>query len=266
MKGNSAEILRALLPKPETLLDALAPEGWVRSPLHRVFHPTAEQRAEEVRRFRRGIEDLSRREAANSLPRADEGAVFQAQASCDTVGDPAREVVELLGLALWDIFSGGHSVIDANGSADDLGTFRGAARFIAEILEERYPAFGRRGYIDFYMGTTLVAHRADLRPVYRWIFHRLREAGRDWRYVFPRIQIVQLSERDDEGFETYDPSVAVRAELERGKQEEELRALEEKLDRAHEEAVERARHEPPPSAVAAYRDVYGALPEGWPPR
>jgi len=57
----------------------------------------------------------------------------------------------------------------------------------------------------------------------------------------------------------------VRAELEREKRGEEFRALEEELDRAHEEAVERARRMPPPPTVAAYRDVYGRFPIGWPP-
>jgi hypothetical protein len=178
---------------------------------------------------------------------------------------PEREVVELLGLALWDIFSGGHSVIDAEGRAHHLGSFRSAAALIAEVFEERYPALGRREYIDFYMGTVMVAHRADLRPVYRWIFQRLREAGRDWCYVFPRIHVVRLPEEDDTGFEAYDPSEAVRTEFERSKREEEFRALEEKLNRAHDEALERARRMPPPPTVAAYRDVYGVLPEGWPP-
>jgi hypothetical protein len=39
----------------------------------------------------------------------------------------------------------------------------------------------------------------------------------------------------------------------------------EELGHLNDEAVERARLEPPPATVAAYRDVYGELPEGWPP-
>jgi TPP-dependent pyruvate/acetoin dehydrogenase alpha subunit len=74
-----------------------------------------------------------------------------------------------------------------------------------------------------------------------------------------------LPEIEDSGFESYDPSTAVRAELERGQREEELRALMEELGRLNDEAVERARRDPPPATVAAYRDVYGELPEGWPP-
>lgn len=262
------ELLLALLPESEALLGALAPEGWARSPLHRVFHPTAEQRFEEARRFRRAVRGLSRGGAVETSPQSTVGdleAVSEVSVPCGTAPDPEREVVELLGLALWDIFSDGHSVIDAEGRVHDLGSFRGSAGFIAEVIEERYPAFGRRDYIDFYMGTVLVGHRADLRPVYRWIFDRLRVAGRDWRYVFPRIYVGRVSEEDDGGFEEYDPSTAVRAELEHEEREEEFRALEEELDRAHDEAVEQAHRMPPPPTVSAYRDVYGVLPIGWPP-
>lgn len=257
MTNRAAKLLRAILPEPKTLLDALAPEGWTRSPLHRVFHPTPEQRAEEARRFREVIENPQ----AGAIH---EGTVSDARAPRDTAPDPEREVVELLGMALWDVFSNGNSVVDAEGRAHDLGSFRSAAGLIAQVFEERYPAFGPRDYLDFYMGTTLISHRADLRPLYRWIFDCLRQAGRDWRFVFPRIHAIRLPEAEEEDFEAYDPSRAVQAELERGRREEEFRALKEKLDRMHEQAVARARHLPPPSTVAAYRDVYGVLPEGWP--
>ena len=183
----------------------------------------------------------------------------------DAVPDPEREVVELLGMALWDVFSHGNSVVDAEGTVHDLGSFRGAAGFIAEVFEERYPALERRDYLDFYMGTTLIARRADLRPLYRWIFDRLRAAGRDWRFVLPRLHVIRLPDIEDSGFESYDPSMAVHAEFEPGQREEELRAFMEELGRLNDEAVERARREPPPATVTAYRDAYGELPEGWPP-
>ena len=63
----------------------------------------------------------------------------------------------------------------------------------------------------------------------------------------------------------YDPSRAVAAELERTKESSDD-DLEASLERMHDEAVARARNESLPATVAAYRDVYGRLPQGWPHR
>lgn len=168
--------------------------------------------------------------------------------------------------ALWDVFSQNHSVVDRDGAPYDLGSFRASAAFIAEAVHRRYPQLGRRyGYLDFYMGTALCGHRADLRPVYRWIFKRLKEEGCDWHYSFPRLYLVEFSAEDDAGgFLDYDPSDAFRSNLERAERAEEREALAEALERDHREAIRRARHEPLPATVAAYRDVFGRLPEGWP--
>ena len=167
-------------------------------------------------------------------------------------------------MTLWDVFSHGNSVVDAEGRAYDLGSFRSSAGYLADLLEQRYPGLGRRDYMDYYMGTALVAHRADLQPVYRWIFGRLRDAGCDWRYEFPRIHVLRFDWEEEAGFESYDPSAAVEAGLLRAAREEEFRRFQEELDRTHEEVLDRARAGPPPGIVAAYRYVYGALPQGWP--
>ncbi|MGH7565181.1 MAG: hypothetical protein ACREK5_12280 [Gemmatimonadota bacterium] len=179
--------------------------------------------------------------------------------------EPEREVVELVGMALWDIFSDNHSVVDGEGTVYDLGSFRGSGALIAEAIEECYPTLGARyGYLDFFMGTTLVRQRAGLLPVYRWIFEHLKETGCDWRYSFPRLYLVRLREEDAESFEDYDPSEAVRSELERSEMEEELRSLSDALERDYREAIRRARVRPFPATVEAYSRVYGELPAGWP--
>jgi len=43
-----------------------------------------------------------------------------------------------------------------------------------------------------------------------------------------------------------------------------MEALAAELAEAHEENVRRACHLPLPATVDAYRDVFGALPDGWP--
>lgn len=185
---------------------------------------------------------------------------------------PPSRRVELLGRALWDVFSRNHTVVGPEGRPCDLGSFRASAGFIADAANRLHPPPGRKyGYLDFYMGAALVQDGDRLLPVYRWIFERLQERGCDWRYSFPRLHLVRLSSgfgSDDDprepGYLTYDPSDAVRADLSVGEEERELRSLREEIERRNAEAVRRARHEPLPPAVAAYREVYGRLPEGWP--
>lgn len=258
-----AELLGHLLLEPAELLEALAPDGWERSPLRHVFHPTADQVREERERVARNLASwLGGAEAGEGAegrsPREDPASVPE---------EPEREVVELLGRTLWDIFSDNHSVVDAEGVAYDLGSFRGSGGFIAEALNDRYPWLGRRyHYLDFYMGSALIGGRADLGPVYRWIFARLQAADCDWIYSFPRLYLIDFRgarrQADDEL--AYDPSEAVAAELEEAEHRKERDALSRRLDEAHEEAVRHAREKPLPATVAAYRDVFGALPEGWP--
>ncbi|MBI4546280.1 MAG: hypothetical protein HY703_13885 [Gemmatimonadetes bacterium] len=264
-----AELLHRFLLDPGELLEALAPGGWERSPLLRIFHPTAEQLRAERESMRRNLAALSGRpEPAVEEEAEAEEAVAEAEPNGAT-GDaiaPEREIVDLLGRALWDVFSQNHAVIDAGGREFNLGSFRGSAGFIADSLNRRYAGLGvGYDYLDFYMGTTLGADRADLRPLYRWIFARLKEAGCRWIYSFPRLYLVDFGCRprfDD--WSSYDPSEAVKAELEEAERAKELETLADKLQRWYEDDVRRARHEPLPAIVAAYREVFGGLPEGWP--
>lgn len=292
-EGVCAELLGRLLLEPPDLLEAFAPEGWERSPLRLVFNPTAEQLREERERIARnltswlggteaaeGREDRSPDGDAGRSPSApsdsilDDGPPAEGDPGAGVLGDatsipeePEREVVELLGRTLWDIFSDNHTVVDSRGVAYDLGSFRGSGGFIAEALNERYPrSGGRYDYLDFYMGSALMGGRADLGPVYRWIFSRLRAAGCDWIFSFPRLHVVDLRGADVHVDDElgYDPGEAVRADLEEAEHRAELDALSRRLDEQHREAVRRAREEPLPATVAAYRDIFGVLPEGWP--
>jgi hypothetical protein len=127
-------------------------------------------------------------------------------------------------------------------------------------------------YMDFYCGTQMVGGRADLTGVYRFIFRRLRAAGCDWRYTFPRLHLVDLrplgdalKERDESSQFDYDPSAAFAQEAERAEKDAEIAETRAQLDDSYCEAVAAAREGPPPLTVAAYRAEYGEWPEGWPP-
>jgi hypothetical protein len=255
------QLLTRLLLPPSDLLTALAPDGWERSPLVLICHPTEEQCRSELESWRRNSSPL--RGGIDTSSQTDEQTVDVPE----TPVEPEREVVDLIGAILWDVFSDNHSVVDDHGTEFDLGSFRGSAGFIAESINNTYPSLDRGlGYLDFYMGTWHSARRADLRPVYRWVFSRLREAGCNWRFTFPRVYLFSVGhEPQSDDPLTYDPSEAVRAALEEDERAKATRKLQEDLERSHQDAVEEARNAPPPTIVLAYRDVYGAFPVGWPP-
>jgi hypothetical protein len=256
-------LLDRWLLSPGELLAVLAPEGWNNSPLLRCYHPTPEQRRREAAAFRENLTWWSRLTA----PRRAEDEILVSEPGEDTLPvDPEREVVDLVGLVLWDVFSDNHTVFDPDG-AFHLGSFRGAAGFLAEEMNVRYRQWGiGRDYMDLYMGTIWLSRRADLGPAYRWVFAGLREGGCDWRYAFPRLSLVSFAE-DGEPADGVgdDPSAAIAAELEAADRERERAELQERLDAAHTEAVTEALRQPPPTIVRAYHDVYRVWPRGWPP-
>jgi hypothetical protein len=185
--------------------------------------------------------------------------------------DAPREIRELVGQCLWDIFSDHHDVVAPDGRVVHLGSFRGSGALIAEYLND-LPCEVTYDYMDFYLGTIWVAQRADLTPLYRMIFRRLMQAGFDWTYHFPRLQLVDLRPlrealpaEQQTDWEDYDPSAAYTKHQEEQEHAKHLAEMRDALDNDYREAVEQARQNPPPSTVVAYQSVYGRLPKGWPP-
>lgn len=257
------------------LLQELAPAGWDLSPLLRVYHPTVEQVYEEAVRIHANIQGLL---APRGRPRQNPPPTLE-EVRRSHREDPVRpreECADLLARCLWDIFSDNHEVFTSEGSLVDLGSFRSSAGFIADLCNRlegpEGPAMGGKDYMDFYMGTIWIARRADLAPVYALIFRRLKALGLDWRYVRPRLYLVDLSGLresleggDQPEWVGYDPSEAFAREQEERKRQRELAGLRESLDQAYRESIEEARKGPPPRTVQAYRQVYGRWPGGWPP-
>ena len=210
----------------------LAPEGWATSPLCGIYHPTAVQVYEETVQMRRNLENLPLTRRRDAPPPAPEPTLAEIAAGhVDSPVEPERELQELVGRCLWDIFCDNHDVIAEDGRRLDLGSMRSGGGFLAEVLnkqdgpkpearpempeelmkmmrgdaaqDEKTSAFmvemieemvgdGGYTYLDFYMGTSMMSGRADLVPVYAMIFRRLRARGSDWRYSFPRIYAVDM--------------------------------------------------------------------------
>lgn len=252
------------------VLQELAPAGWENSPLLAVFHPSLAQSYEETLRLHRNVCALRRPNDPHPLPPEptfDEVARDFQERPVETV----REVRELVGQCLWDLFSDGHEVTATDGRALDLGSFRASGGFLAEILNRQTGA-EHYDYLDFYMGTIWVAQRADLTPVYQMIFRRFQGRRLDWIYHFPKLYAVDLrplkealDEKHDPDWLNYSPSEALAKEEEAKEQDKNLAELRETLEEGYRESIEEALKGPPPTTVRAYKAIYGCFPRGWPP-
>ena len=208
----------------------LAPEGWPASPLAAVYHPTAEQVYEETVRMQRNLGILGRRPDAPPSPPEPTLEEIVAE-HVDSPVEPDRELQELVGRCLWDVFCDNHDVLADDGRMLDLGSMRAGGGFLAEVVnkqdgpkpatrpeppeflmkmmrgdapqDEKTAAFmaemikemvgdGGYTYLDFYMGTSMASGRADLLPVYAMIFRRMYARGMDWKYHFPRLYAVDM--------------------------------------------------------------------------
>jgi hypothetical protein len=272
-ESECVEILKRLFPQGiagDDVMRELASEGWEVSPLLRVFHPTVEQSFKEAVQTHRNLESLRRPD--EKRPPSPEPTLEEVRKSHrDEPAEPKRELGELVGRCLWDIFSNNHEVLGADGRCVHLGSFRGSGGFIADFLNDE-TGTRRYNYTDFYMGTLWVSGRADMIPVYEMIFRRLRAHGLDWVFHFPRLYAVDLrplrealDKTDTPEWTEYSPEKALaqqREEKERDEAHEELREI---LDKGYRESLEAAKHHPPPDVVLAYQRVYGRFPRGWPP-
>jgi len=254
----------------QDVADEIAPEGWNRSPLVSVFHPSVEKLHEEAVRIHRNIREFFGNQ--KDEPGKPEPTLEEIIASHkDTPIEPRREIAELVGKCLWDIFSDNHEVIDKEGTVVDTGSFRGSGGFLADCLNRQIRR-AEYDYIDFYMGTIWLGGRANLNPVYKMIFKRLKNSNLDWVYHFPRLSAVDLrglreepKSQDKPDWEGYSPSEAFEKQQEEQEKERPSAELRESLDHAHREAVEAAQEGSPPETVIAYSNVYGHFPRGWPP-
>lgn len=268
---------RELLPlgfAADDVMGEIAPEGWEKSPLIAIFHPTLQQVFQEAVESHENLQRLrgNANDPADPPPTIEE---IQAEFKESAV-ETDREVAELVGRCLWDVFSDNHDVFGPDGRLIDIGSFRGAGGFIADELNRQTRHSGRGhsgyGYMDFFMGTAWIHCRADVTIVYEMIFKRLRNRRLDWAFCFPRLHLVDLAplreslKSDDEpDWAGYSPESSFAKEREEEDRREDLAAMQQDLDDRHRDAVEIARAGPPPSVVMAYQIVYGKCPQGWPP-
>lgn len=266
---ESTEFLEELFPSGlagSDIKNELVPVGWVNSPLKAAFHPSPEQQFNEYIRMSRNLKNLSGKQKTGSKDEKEPDFEEFCKDLKDHPVEPKRELRELMGLCLWDVFSDNHEVFASHGRLVDLGSQRGAAGFIAEWLNTMLD-INRYSYLDFYMGTAWISDRADLSPIYRIIFQRLQKAGGDWNYHFPQLYLFRPREidRQTDDMESYDPAKSIADEIEENKKEKSSIELDENIHHLNRKAADEASQGEPPRIVAAYRDIFGHFPDGWPP-
>ncbi len=293
---------------------AIAPGGWESSPLVALFHPSAEQRYEEAVRIHANMAGLLRKDKSPSPAPTREEFVDDSDdalapdeeisrlvgmclwdifsESHDVLDDAGRE------LSLGSFRASAGFLADRLNEQVKAGFVRGPAidaqTRAAEVqkqMRELMPGMGSDlmfefmkehqtgpyDYMDFYMGTSSIAGRADLSPVYRMIFTRLKALDLDWKYSFPRLHLVdmrplkeELDARESEesgepDWLNYSPETELAKDEENREKDRELAEMRESLDDGYRESVEAALKLPPPTTVRAYADVFGDFPSGWPP-
>lgn len=240
------------------------PDGFSNSELVHIFHPTAGQQYKEYCQIHENFETLFNKKRKSEPLKTFEEFVLTIE---DSNVEELYEIVHIYGDCLWDIFSNNHTVYNENYESYDIGSFRGSGRFLANVIDKMNLVPGRSfDYMDFYMGSFVAESRANLVPVYEFIFRILKAKNLDWEYYFPRTGIISFNrdENEKDDMTNYDPATALKKELERQKQKNELEELKQKLDNAYHEEFEKARYKKPPQEVIAYFSVYGHWPKGHP--
>ncbi len=121
------------------------------SPLLAASHPSVEQVYRESIRLHRNLERLAGPRRTGPAPPEPTLEEIRERRHDEPV-DREREVRELVGRCLWDVFSDNHDVIAADGREVHLGSFRGAGDFIADLLNGEVGS-RQYDYMDLFMGT-----------------------------------------------------------------------------------------------------------------
>ncbi|HFA49807.1 MAG TPA: hypothetical protein ENJ95_12430 [Bacteroidetes bacterium] len=260
-------LLKKIFGKPENLLNKTAPDGWKNSSLFFVHHPTEEEQSERASAFRENLDSLHglSKNAGKGLSPAPRPEV-EVQVPDQSPAQPFDEFIDILGHCIWHVFSDNHDVVDAEGKAFHLGSWRGAAGFIADFINQHFPVGKCYGYMDFYMGFWYEEDRVKCFPVFIHIFEILKSEGLDWVYSFPGVYIVDFEKGDNAPDDpaNYNPNKAMAGTIEKEERTKKFEQLKADLEKTREAEMEEARYKAPPVAVQAYRKVFGRLPEGFP--
>ena len=213
------------------VVQEIAPEQWEKSPLLACFHPSPQQILQERLLTHYRIEELRDADQKHDStgpevsPRPTPTMEAVLAEWKEQPVNVTEEITQLVGLCLWEVFSANHEVVAADDRSVDIGPFRYASAFLDEYISGPKGKWDCGDEYRFYMGSTWIFRRADLKPVYRMIFRRLKSVGADWSYHFPEVYLVDLSplrEAMEKQAETHSPSEAFAKEQEERERQAEL--------------------------------------------
>ena len=153
-EGECLPLFACLFPKGfagEDILAEIAPERWMDSTLRFVFHPTLDQVHWERVQLHCNLQKLPWRDE-HDLQKPEPSLEDVRATYRDGPVEIERKVRELVAMCLWDVFANEHEVIGRDGRLVDIGSWRGAAGFLAEQLN-RQTGESQYEYLDFYMGS-----------------------------------------------------------------------------------------------------------------
>ncbi len=249
------------------LLQTIAPGGFENSPLFLISHPTPEQQYKEYCEMKEGMKSLReimKKKTDNKPLRSFEKFIK------DIITNPVDaqyEMVSIFGDCIWNIFSNNHTVFTTNSESYNLGSWKGTSGFIADVINKLQLVSDKSfDYTDFYMGGIFTNERADLTPVYEFIFKKLKAKHLDWEYSFSRMGLLNFKkdENEKDDIENYSPSEALKKQLENEKQQNETDKLQQQLVDIYNLEYEEAHYKNPTPEVMAYYNVYRHYPKGHP--
>lgn len=249
------------------LFQAVAPNGFSNSPFVFIYHPTPEQEYNEYQQARLHFKRLRRilkKAADTEQTKSFEEFIKEIE---HTAVDEQHEMISIFGDCIWNIFSNNHTVFNEHLESYDLDSWRGSGHFIADVINKLQLTPNKTfDYMDFYMGNVFTSERADLTSVYEFIFKKLKAKNLDWEYSFPRMGLVSFNKEDDDAddIENYNPSEALKKQMEKQQKQDEANKLQQEFDKIYEEEYEKAHFAKPSEEVMAYNHVYGNWPKGHP--
>jgi hypothetical protein len=99
------------------------PEGWLESARRFIFHPTVDQVYFEAVQMHENLQSWVRKDTERSKGPEPTWEKVAAEYR-DRPVEVEREVRELVGRCLWDVFSNGNNVVALDGRIVHLGSFR----------------------------------------------------------------------------------------------------------------------------------------------
>lgn len=233
-KEETIKLLEYVFQDALNFYNRIAPDGLINSEYILLLHPTAEQQYNEY------LKDKAFHSSrfSNNEDEERECSISDFQQDDLTGVSEYEEFLYLMGLAVYDIFSGSNEVIGDDKSIYSLGSMREGGSLLSDFFSENLlEGSDNYTYLNFYSGSSWAIPDSDLTPFYQFVFNGLKQSNCDWIYSVPSYQLAK-----------------------RNVQMEDKELLQKQMGEIC--AKKDSGFKPLCFIIQAYRNVYGRLPEG----